>query len=313
MLGTLAVSFMVVDSGSEEEEEQENSPARGAPAITGTAQVGETLTADTSDIADEDGLNHVAYSYQWLGDGADISGATGETYTLAADDKGQSIKVRVSFTDDEGFKEELTSGATAAVAAKPNSPAAGAPTISGTAQVGETLTADTSDIVDDDGLGDASFSYQWLADGADIAGATGDTYTLAADDEGQSIKVRVSFTDDAKNQESLTSGATGAVAAAEPAEPPAKPTNLTAVVNDDGSVTLSWDAPDDESVTGYQVLRRRPTEGEKELLVYVEDTGSTATTYTDTGVTAGVRHVYRVKAINAAGVGKQSNYVRVEL
>ena len=76
------------------------------------------------------------------------------------------------------------------------------------------------------------------------------------------------------------------------AETPPAPQNLTAVVNEDGSVTLSWDAPDDDSVTGYQILRRRPTEGEGTLLVYVENTRSTATTFTDTNVTAGVRHVY---------------------
>ena len=98
--------------------------------------------------------------------------------------------------------------------------------------------------------------------------------------------MRVSFTDDEGNEETLTSGATEAVAAAEPTKPPAAPTNLTGLVNDDGTVTLSWDAPDDDSVTGYQILRRRPTMGETELLVYVADTGSTATTFTDTGVTA---------------------------
>ena len=53
-----------------------------------------------------------------------------------------------------------------------NSPATGAPTISGTAQVGETLTAETRDIEDDDGLDNAVFTYQWLADDAEIAGAT---------------------------------------------------------------------------------------------------------------------------------------------
>ena len=83
-------------------------------------------------------------------------------------------------------------------------------------------------------------------------------------------------------------------------------------MNEDGSVTLTWDAPEDDSVTGYQVLRRRPYEGEKALLVYVENTGSTATIFTDTEVTAGTQHVYRVKAINKARVGGQSNYVNVD-
>ena len=197
-------------------------------------------------------------------------------------------------------------------APEPNTAATGTPTISGTVRMGETLTADTSGIADEDGLDNAAFSYQWLADDADISGATDSTYTLSDSGEGKAIKVRVSFTDDEGNEETLTSGATEAVAAAEPTEPPAAPTNLTAVVNDDGTVTLSWDAPDDDSVAGYQILRRRPTMGEAKLLVYVADAGGPATTFTDTEVTASIRHVYRVKAINAAGLGKWSNYVRVE-
>ena len=84
------------------------------------------------------------------------------------------------------------------------------------------------------------------------------------------------------------------------------------MLNGDGSVTLTWEAPDDDSVTGYQILRRRPAEGENTLLVYEENTESTATTYIDTDVTAGTRHVYRVKAINDAGLSSWSNYVRVE-
>ena len=306
-----------------------NTPATGAPSITGTAQVGETLTADTSGIADDDGLTKAAFSYQWRADGADISGATDSTYTLADADEGAAISVAVSFTDDAGNDETLTSAATAAVEAPPltaglentpeshdgsssftfdlrfseelsvsyrtlrdhaftvsggtvrnagrlepgsnrgwrievrpnvngdvtitlpvttdcnddgaicaedgrklssrlaltvsgpespqqqaaNSPATGAPTISGTAQVGETLTADTSGITDTDGLTNAAYTYQWQAGGADISGATDSTYTLADADEGAAISVTVSFTDDGGNDESLTSAASAAVAA----------------------------------------------------------------------------------------------------
>ena len=92
-------------------------------------------------------------------------------------------------------------------------------------------------------------------------------------------------------------------------QPPPAPTGLTATVNSDGHVVLNWSAPNDDSVTGYQVLRRRPSMGENSLQVHVEDTGSTTTTYTDTDVTAGTQHVYRVKAINAAGQSRWSNYV----
>ena len=203
-------------SGPESRQQQtvQNSPATGAPTINGTAQVGETLTAETSGIADEDGLTNAAFAYQWQADGADISGATSDTYTLTDSDEGAAISVRVTFTDDAGNEESLTSVATGAVAAKANSPATGAPAINGTAQVGETLTADTSGIADDDGLDNVAFSYQWQADGADIAGATGSTYALADADIGKAISVRVSFTDDRGHGEELASAATAVVEAA---------------------------------------------------------------------------------------------------
>ena len=136
-----------------------------------------------------------------------------------------------------------------------NNPATGAPTITGTVQMGETLTANTSGIADADGLGNVQYEYQWLADDADISGATNATYTLADTDEGKAIKVEVSFTDDEGNDETLTSTATDAVVSAEPTEPPAKPTGLDAAASHD-SVTLTWNDPDDDSITGYVILRR---------------------------------------------------------
>ena len=288
-----------------------NSPATGLPTISGAARVGDTLTADTSGIEDANGLDNVTFNYQWLADDAEINGATASTHTLADADQGKTIRVRVFFTDDADNQETLTSAATAAVAPPPNTRPTGAPTISGTAQAGETLTSSTTGIADGDGLTNATFTYQWLADDADIAGATGSSYTLVDADEGKAVKVRVSFTDDGGNEESLTSEPTPAVAEAAATEPPPAAQNLVGTVNSDGSVTLSWEAPSDDSITGYRILRRRPTEGEHALLVYVADTRSTATTYTDTNVTAGVQHAYRVKAINAAGTGPVSNFVNV--
>ena len=194
-----------------------NTPATGAPTISGTLQVGETLTAGTTDISDGDGLGSATFAYQWLADDSNISDATNSTYTLVAADAGKAIRVRVSFTDDGEIGEELTSAATGAVAAAPpplNTPATGLPTITGTARVGETLTASTTDISDADGMTRATFSYQWLADDSNISGATDSSYTLVAADAGKAIRVRVSFTDDGENGEELTSDGTGAVAAA---------------------------------------------------------------------------------------------------
>ena len=291
-----------------------NNLATGAPTISGTSQVGQTLTANTSGIADADGLSNVQYEYQWLADDSDIAGATNATYTLVAADEGKAVKVQVSFTDDEGNEETLTSTATDAVSAAPaaNSPAAGVPTISGTAQVGETLTANTSGIADADGLANDTFSYQWLADDAEIAGATGLTYTLTDSEESKAIKVQVSFTDDADNEETLTSAATAAVAGAQPTEPPAKPTGLDATATHD-SVTLTWDDPGDDSITGYVILRRIPgVDPEGHFDVLVANTETAASTYTDDTVSAETRYTYRIKAINGAGTSERSRWFHID-
>ena len=243
-----------------------NSPATGAPTISGTARVGETLTASTTGISDSDGLTFATFTHQWLADDAAISGATASTHTLVAADAGKAIKVRVSFTDDAGNTETLTSGASAAVTAAKtpasgtarvgemltaNNPATGVPTITGTARVGETLTAETKDIADSDGLTSATFAYRWLADDADIAGATGSTYTLVAADAGKAIKVQVSLTDDAGNAESLTSAATTAAAL-----PPLTASAHDVPASHDGSAAFTFELHFSEEIPlSYVTLR----------------------------------------------------------
>ena len=286
-----------------------NSPATGAPTISGTAQVGQTLTADTSGITDSDGLTNVSYSYQWIAnDGTsdtDIAGATDSTYTLVAADEGKTIKVRMSFTDDAGYGETLTSAATAAVDAAPNSPATGAPTVTGTAQVGETLSADTSAIADADGLSNVSYSYQWIRnDGSsdsDITSATGSSYTLAAADEGKTIKVTVSFTDDADHGETLTSAATAAVDAAPNSPATRAPTitgtaqvgqtltaDISAIADADGLANVSY---------SYQWVANDGTAD-------TDITGATASTYTLAADDEGKTIKVRVSFTDDAGYGE---------
>ena len=100
-----------------------NNPATGEPAITGTAAVGQTLTASKGTIADADsttmadnGDTGYAYTYQWLRvDGSniesEISSATSSTYTLAVADVDHKIKVKASFKDDLDNAESRTSAA----------------------------------------------------------------------------------------------------------------------------------------------------------------------------------------------------------
>ena len=295
----------------------QNSPASGGPGIIGTLAVGETLAATTYRISDEDGLSKAVFAFQWIRHDpveqtdADIPGETAQTYTVTSGDEAKGLRLRVTFTDDAGNQESLTSNAflTAPPVQDPagasdeppaNSPATGSPTITGTAQVGETLTADTNGISDDDGLADVSYSYQWISnDGTtdtDIQDATASTYTLVVADEGKTIKVQVSFTDDAGNKETLTSAATEAVTQALAAEPTDRPHGLTATASD-GAIVLTWQEPDNRSGFDYQIMRHRPELGEPEPLVYVDYTGNSDTTFTDTEVELGVLYVYRVKAV----------------
>ena len=144
--------------------------------------------------------------------------------------------------------------------------------------MGETLTADTSGIEDEDGTENTIFTYQWLADDADIDGATSSTYIVVDADQGKGIKVRASFTDDAGNDEGLTSEPTAAVEAEDAAEAkeeeqerqkqtskestglPHAPVNQGTTEPPSSAVPPAWDVPDDGPVTGYRIrpLADRP-------------------------------------------------------
>ena len=410
------VNATPVAQSSQQQAATQNTPATGQPSISGTVQVGETLTASTSSIADVDGVTNATFSYQWIrndgGSDADIQNATGSTYTLVSGDETKTIKVRVSFSDDAGNSESLTSVATAAVEAgytshdrphglqgtalagtitliwqdpdthttynlyqilrhrpelgeaepliyvdyafindrtfvdsevepgvlyvyavtavkdpfgylgpasspfevrvpdteSANSPAGGAPTITGTLRVSETLAADTSSIADADGVTNATFSYQWIRnDGSsdtDIQGATGSGYTLVDADAGSTVKVWVSFTDDAGNNETLTSAATAAVSAVVPGAPG----SLEVQPSGTGRLAVSWEEPASNggaTVTGYTV-KWKEAAGSWDTEADVSSTTTTDTSHTISGLSLGTEYSVRVIATNSIGDGPAS-------
>ena len=224
-----------------------NIPPTGRPNVTGRPQVNETLTADTSDIADQDGLDSVTWAYQWQSGGADVALATNSTYTPGPTDLGNTISVKVSFTDDQSNSESLASKPTAAVLAA-NISATGEPTISGTPKVRQTLTADVSNIADQDGITGVEYRYQWLAGDVEIQGAAGASYKLTSTELGKTIKVNVSFNDDVGNAEALTSNPTGAVENGPPDAPTITSTQRLHV----GKLMVDWDDVDDATVYEIQ-------------------------------------------------------------
>ena len=93
--------------------EPTNTPATGKPDINGRTEEGDTLTVSTSRIYDANGMNDASFTYQWSRYNGTtttpIPGATGSTYTLQEADLDHQVSVTVSFTDDDGFAESVTS------------------------------------------------------------------------------------------------------------------------------------------------------------------------------------------------------------
>ncbi|UCH17912.1 MAG: putative Ig domain-containing protein, partial [Burkholderiales bacterium] len=220
-VGTATITVRATDGSGAWVEEQfdvvvanTNDAPTGSVLLAGTVTEDQTLTADTATVADADGLG--TFSYQWLRDGVAVAGATGPTYALGDADVGASLSVRVSYTDGAGATETLLSASSAPIG-NVNDVPVGLPVLVGKTAVGDTLAADTSGVVDADGLG--TFSYQWLRDGVEVAGATSPSYLLGVDDVGSELSLRLSYTDTHGTSETLVSVLSGKVTAPQPREP----------------------------------------------------------------------------------------------
>lgn len=177
----------------------------GVPTISGSAVVGETLTAQPGTW----GPNPVELSYQWSADGAAISSATATTLALTEAERGKKITVTVTGTRPGYTTATATSAAVGPVSAAPlRDLTVGTPTISGTPRVGATLTAAPGAW----GPAPVDFTYQWQVDGADVAGATGSTFVPDAAALDKSVSVTVHGTKAGYNPAFASSAPVGAVA-----------------------------------------------------------------------------------------------------
>ena len=238
---------------------------RAVPNYLGSPQEGipgATVEYDPAD-ADVTGYNqHTVYSHRvFLIEGENV------------------ITVTVTSAD-----RSTTSTHTITVTRPSNSEPTGVPTIAGTARVGETLTASVSEIADADGLGGATFTYQWIrSDGAtdtEIADATQASYRLVPTDQGKTIKVRATFIDNGGTEVALTSAATAVV----------QDSLLLSVPQIDGipqvgnTLEVSFAEPPSGALA-YQWLR-----GSEEIV------GATASTYVLTVADVGARLSVRVES-----------------
>ena len=141
--------------------DDEAPPANTAPpTITGTAAVGQTLTAQNGTWTN----SPTAFQYRWRR--CDTAGAAcvniagaigaGKTYTVVAADAGHTLRVVVTAVNADGARSAVS--AQTAVVSSPGAPDnTGRPTITGTAEEGQTLTASEGTWTGSP----ASFAYQW--------------------------------------------------------------------------------------------------------------------------------------------------------
>jgi Ig domain of plant-specific actin-binding protein len=187
------------------------------PTITGTAAVGETLTAQNGTWDNVP----TTFEYRWLrcnaaGDSCvGVPGATDRTYKVVGADVGHRLRVRVTAVNADGSTNARS--APTAIAQQPSAAPKNTerPTISGTARVGQTLTASTGSWTGNP----TSFGFQWQrcdADGSncsDIAGATSRTYTVRTADVGFRLRVQVT----ARTEKGTATASSGVSAIAVPA------------------------------------------------------------------------------------------------
>ena len=255
--------------------------------------------AFTTAIADTTGLS------LYIGDAAVAFPDVGNDSSFSWTD------VDIAWADGETVPVRIAKGGPV-VTPPANAAPTGLPAISETARVREILTALVDDFADADGLENAVYTYQWIAnDGtadADIAGATGATYTPVDGDAGKTLKVRVTFTDDKGTEETLTSVATAAVAATVPSAPVG-----LAVATGEGrerELTVSWTAPESNGgseVTRYRVQWKSGTEawdGSETSTRQAVLGDPAAASHTIAELANGTAYTVRVVATNAAGDGE---------
>ncbi|MDB2690388.1 hypothetical protein N9Z17_04235 [Planktomarina temperata] len=166
-----------------------------APVASGTGQVGQTLSTTNGSWQ---GIATITFTYQWRRDASDISGATSSTYTLVADDYATDIDCMVTATNGLGSANQDSNDIANIAGSVPV--ISGVPTISGTAKVGEILTATAASVT---GTPTPTDTFQWQRsdDGstgwANVSGATSTTYTAVSADEGKFLRVVQTSTNEA--------------------------------------------------------------------------------------------------------------------
>ena len=192
------------------------------PAISGNAEEGETLSANTGSWA---GAEPFSYTYQWqscnsAGEGcSSISGATSSTYKLTSGYVGKTLRIVVTAKNSVGSTEATSSPSAVVIVPGPPSNTA-LPAISGIARDGQTLSVSTGTWR---GPAPTSYAYQWEScnlEGEEchnIEGAASQIYTLRSGNLETILRVVVTATNSLGSSHA-TSGASAEVEPGAPSE-----------------------------------------------------------------------------------------------
>jgi type II secretory pathway pseudopilin PulG len=284
-----------------------NAPtSTGLPVISGTTTQGQTLTTTNGSW---NSTLTATYSYQWQrsttvgGVWATIAGATSQTYTLQAADVGFSLRVTVTAQNSAG-SDNATSAQSNVVAALPPQNTT-PPSISGSAQEAQLLTAATGSW---SSATSPAYSYQWQrcdaagANCANIATATNQSYTLQAADVDQTVRVVVTATSSVGST-SANSAATNVVVVAAPRLTTSPTTSGIAQIDQVLTGTQgSWASTKPITSYGYQWLRCNSA-GAACLAI----SGASATSYTIASADSGATLRFSVTATNAGGASSASS------
>jgi hypothetical protein len=157
------------------------------PTISGTGQVGDTLTCDS--LLTDWSLSPTSLSYQFFNGGTALNTASGtDTYKLVSTDAGATITCKVIATNSSGPSLPVTSSNSISI---PNVPSVVTkPHLSGTGTVGDTLTCNS--VLADWSNSPTSLSYQFFNGGTALNSASGtDTFVLANATDGDAVTCKV--------------------------------------------------------------------------------------------------------------------------
>jgi hypothetical protein len=152
-----------------------------SPAVSGTAQVGKTLTALRGPWTPAPTTN----KYQWRLDGRSVSGATRQTWKVPASAKGKRVSVAITGSKIGYATKTLVSPSTVAV--KAGVFVAPAPTVTGSARVGATLQVVRGTWTPQP----STVKYQWKVAGRSVEGATRSTFRVPSSARGKRVAVVV--------------------------------------------------------------------------------------------------------------------------